>query len=97
MSAKTRQKREKTRRGAIIVQVALTSTLILGFGAHLGGGLPIVADEPNSTRACDLMPTIAANCHGQEFFASGSPEEYTEQLEDIFRALGGKRPVTLIE
>jgi hypothetical protein len=43
------------------------------------------------------MQTIAAKAHGQEFFASGSPEEYTEQLEDIFRALGGKRPVALIE
>ena len=44
-----------------------------------------------------IMQTIAAKAHGQEFFASGSPEEYTEQLEDIFRALGGKRPVALIE
>ena len=33
----------------------------------------------------------------QEFYAAGTPEEYTEQLEDIFRTLGGKRPVALIE
>ncbi len=45
----------------------------------------------------DLMQQIATLAHGQEFYAAGSPEEYTEQLEDIFRALGGKRPVALIE
>ncbi len=44
-----------------------------------------------------LMQEIAAIGKGQEFYAVGSPEEYTEQLEDIFRALGGKRPVALIE
>ncbi len=44
-----------------------------------------------------LMQEIAAIGHGQEFYAAGSPEEYAEQLEDIFRALGGKRPVALIE
>lgn len=45
----------------------------------------------------DLMMEIAALGRGEEFFASGTPEEYTEQLEDIFRTLGGKRPVVLIE
>ena len=45
----------------------------------------------------ELMQTIATKGHGQEFYAVGSPEEYTEQLEDIFRTLGGKRPVALIE
>ena len=45
----------------------------------------------------DLMQAIATKGHGQEFYAVGSPEEYTEQLEDIFRTLGGKRPVALIE
>ncbi len=44
-----------------------------------------------------LMQEIASATGGQEFFASGSPEEYTEQLEQIFRALGGRRPVALIE
>jgi hypothetical protein len=44
-----------------------------------------------------VMQTVAAKGHGQEFFASGSPEQYTQELEDIFRALGGKRPVALIE
>lgn len=45
----------------------------------------------------ELLQDIAAIASGQEFYASGSPEEYTEQLEEIFRLLGGKRRVTLIE
>lgn len=45
----------------------------------------------------DLMREIAAIGKGEEFYAAGSPEEYTEQLEAIFRSLGGKRPVVLIE
>lgn len=44
-----------------------------------------------------LMQEIAAITGGQEFHASGTPEEYTEELEAIFRSLGGKRPVVLIE
>lgn len=44
-----------------------------------------------------IMQAIAEKGHGQEFFASGSPEEYSEELENIFRSLGGKRPVALIE
>jgi len=44
-----------------------------------------------------LMQEIAALGHGQEFYAAGNPEEYSEQLELIFRTLGGKRPVALIE
>ncbi|MBK9121377.1 MAG: VWA domain-containing protein [Phycisphaerales bacterium] len=44
-----------------------------------------------------LMQSIAAIGGGQEFYADGTPEEYTKQLEDIFRSLGGKRPVALIE
>jgi len=45
----------------------------------------------------DLMQQLAEIGHGQEFYAAGNPEEYTEQLEEIFRTLGGKRPVALIE
>ncbi|MEP0847722.1 MAG: VWA domain-containing protein [Phycisphaerae bacterium] len=44
-----------------------------------------------------LMQEIAAIGRGEEFYAAGSPEEYQQQLEDIFRSLGGKRPVALIE
>lgn len=44
-----------------------------------------------------LMQAIANATYGQEFYAQGSPDEYTEQLEDIFRSLGGRRPVALIQ
>jgi Flp pilus assembly protein TadG len=44
-----------------------------------------------------LMQEIARIGHGKENYAAGNPEEYTEQLNLIFRALGGKRQVTLIE
>jgi hypothetical protein len=43
------------------------------------------------------MQEMAAVANGQEFQAAGTPEEYTEELEAIFRTLGGKRPVALIE
>ncbi len=45
----------------------------------------------------DMMQEIATIGNGQEFYAAGSPEEYSDQLEAIFRMLGGKRPVALIE
>ncbi len=44
-----------------------------------------------------LMQEIATIGRGQEFYAAGNPEEYTQELEMIFRSLGGKRPVALIE
>lgn len=44
-----------------------------------------------------IMQEIAAIGGGQEFFAGGNPEQYTEQLQDIFRRLGGKKTVRLIE
>ena len=44
-----------------------------------------------------LMQEIASIGKGQEYYAAGSPEEYTEQLNLIFRTLGGKRQVSLIE
>ncbi|MBN2446273.1 MAG: VWA domain-containing protein [Phycisphaerae bacterium] len=44
-----------------------------------------------------LMQEIAEIGNGVEFYASGNPEEYTEELEEIFRSLGGRRPVVLIE
>lgn len=36
-----------------------------------------------------LMQEIGAITGGQEFHASGTPEEYTEEIEAIFRSLGG--------
>jgi hypothetical protein len=44
-----------------------------------------------------LMQAIASTTYGQEFYAAGSPEEYAEELERIFRSLGGRRPVALIQ
>ncbi len=45
----------------------------------------------------DLMSEMATIGGGQHFHAEGAPEEYSDQLELIFRTLGGRRPVALIE
>jgi Flp pilus assembly protein TadG len=45
----------------------------------------------------EIMAEIATVGRGQHFHAEGTPEEYSEQLDAIFRTLGGKRPVALIE
>jgi hypothetical protein len=44
-----------------------------------------------------LMTQIATMTGGQHFHAEGTPAEYADQLDLIFRSLGGKRPVALIE
>lgn len=44
-----------------------------------------------------FMQELAAIGRGQEFYAHGNPEEYTEELQAIFRSLGGKRPVVMIQ
>ncbi len=44
-----------------------------------------------------LMEQIAEIGSGEHFHAEGSIEEYSAQLEDIFRRLGAKRPIELIE
>lgn len=43
-----------------------------------------------------VMQNIAEIGNGQEFYATGTPAEYSAQLEQIFKNLGGKRPVRLI-
>jgi Mg-chelatase subunit ChlD len=45
----------------------------------------------------ELMQAIATQGAGQHFHAEGTPEQYADQLDLIFRTLGGKRPVALIE
>ncbi len=45
----------------------------------------------------EMMAEIATIGGGQHFHAEGTPEEYSDQLDMIFRSLGGKRPVALIE
>lgn len=44
-----------------------------------------------------LMQDFAEMGGGSEFHAEGSIDEYSEQLLDIFRRLGGARPVVMIE
>lgn len=44
-----------------------------------------------------LMKEIANIGGGIEFYAGGTPEEYAESLQNIFRRIGGRRPVRLIE
>lgn len=44
-----------------------------------------------------LLQQCAQITGGNEFYASGDPEEYSAQLQEIFRTLGGRRPVSLIE
>ncbi len=43
------------------------------------------------------MADLAAKGNGKDAYAGGDPEQYTEELKQIFRSLGGKRPVMLIE
>jgi len=45
----------------------------------------------------NLMDEIAEIGHGTSFYATGSVEEYAAELREIFRTLGGKRPVRLIQ
>ncbi|MBK8914764.1 MAG: VWA domain-containing protein [Phycisphaerales bacterium] len=60
-------------------------------------GIRIYTVSVSSDADMDLMAQIAGIANGQHFHAEGTPEEYSDQLEDIFRTLGGKRPVVLIE
>lgn len=45
----------------------------------------------------DVTQDVAEVGHGEEFFASGTPENYSQELTEIFQNLGGKRPVQLIK
>ncbi len=45
----------------------------------------------------DIMEQIAEIGNGRHFHAEGSIDEYSEQLDEIFNTLGGKRPVELIK
>lgn len=45
----------------------------------------------------NLMKELAGYAHGSEFYASGDPSTYTDELRAIFQALGGERPVALFE
>jgi uncharacterized protein YegL len=45
----------------------------------------------------DLMGSLATIGRGEHFHAEGTPAEYADQLDQIFRTLGGRRPVQLIQ
>ena len=67
--------------------------------AHVAAdaGFRIFAVSVGAGANTSLMEEIAEIGSGEHFHAVGSIEEYSEQLEDIFRRLSGKRPVELIE
>ena len=44
-----------------------------------------------------LMSRIADIGQGEHFHAEGSTEEYSVELEQTFRRLGGTRPVEVIQ
>ena len=75
---------QRLRRAAVAVYITISVTVVIGMAA--------LAVDISA-----LIQEIAAIRHRQELYAAGNPEEYTEQLEAIFRALGGKRSVALIE
>jgi Flp pilus assembly protein TadG len=45
----------------------------------------------------ELMQQVAKIGDGEAFIAQGDIATYTQQLQDVFKKLGGKRPVVLIE
>lgn len=59
-------------------------------------GITIFAVSVGSESNQSLMEQIADIGKGEHFHAEGSIEEYSAQLADIFRRLGGTRPVQLI-
>jgi len=60
-------------------------------------GMRIYTVSVGSDADVDLMAEIATIGRGEHFHAEGTPETYAAELEAIFRTLGGKRPVSLIE
>ncbi len=60
-------------------------------------GVQIFAVSVGADADVAIMDQIAEIGHGEHFHAEGSIEEYGEQLDAIFRTLGGKRPVQLIQ
>ncbi len=63
--------------------------------ADLPAQIYTVSVGANADRS--TMQSVAAVSGGQEFYAFGHPEEYTQQLQAIFRTIGGTRMVVLIE
>ncbi|MCP4591611.1 MAG: VWA domain-containing protein, partial [bacterium] len=60
-------------------------------------GIQIFAVSVGAFADTDLMEDIAELGGGEHFHATGSIQTYSDQLDEIFRHLGGARPVALIE
>lgn len=60
-------------------------------------GITIYSVSVGALADRDTMQAAAEAASGEEFYAIGSPDEYTVQLQDIFKTIGGRRPVVLIE
>lgn len=60
-------------------------------------GFRIFAVSVGSEPDLAFMDQLADIGHGQHYHAEGSIEEYSAQLDAIFAALGGRRPVQLVE
>jgi len=84
--------------------------VLMSDGAHTVGSDPLVVAEQAVDLGIriysisvgyiadrDLMIELAEMTGGQEFYASGTPAEYTVQLRDIFRTIGGLGYALLIQ
>ncbi|MBN1343994.1 MAG: VWA domain-containing protein [Phycisphaerae bacterium] len=60
-------------------------------------GIRIYAVSVGSSADTNTMEQIAQIGKGTHFYAQGSIEDYSAQLQAIFETLGGKRPVMLID
>lgn len=65
--------------------------------AAVAQGISIYSVTVGADTNRELMQDMAEMGDGDEFHAEGSIDQYSEQLRDIFRRLGGARPVVLIE
>lgn len=65
--------------------------------AAVAQGISIYTVTVGADTNRDMMQEFAEMGEGEEFHAEGSIEQYSEQLLEIFRRLGGARPVVMIE
>lgn len=63
----------------------------------VGKGIQFYCVSMGSYSDRPFMQQIASMGGGEEFFASGTIDQYSAQLKQIFAELGSKRPVRLIE
>lgn len=65
--------------------------------AAANSGMTIYTVSVGSAADRSVLQQIAAIGHGEEFYASGNPQEYADELMAIFRTIGGKLETQLIE